>query len=36
MGLSSIDQLTPDCVLPAEAVGEPHALSAFPLLKEDY
>ena len=36
MGLSSIDQLTPDCVLPAEAVGEPHVLSAFPLLKEDY
>jgi isopentenyl diphosphate isomerase/L-lactate dehydrogenase-like FMN-dependent dehydrogenase len=36
MGLSSIDQLGPDCVLPAEPVGEPHALSGFPLLSEDY
>ncbi len=35
MGLSSIDQLGPDCVLPAEPVVEPHTLSAFPLL-EDY
>jgi glycolate oxidase len=36
MGLSSIDQLTPDCVLRAEAVGAAHTLSAFPLLQEDY
>ena len=36
MGLSSIDQLGPDCVLPAEPVGAPHVLSAFPLLQEEY
>ena len=36
MGLSSIDQLTPDCVIPAEPVGLPHVLSGFPLLNEDY
>ena len=36
MGLSSIEQLTPDCVLAAEPVGLPHTLSAFPLLDEDY
>ncbi|MFN0041055.1 MAG: alpha-hydroxy acid oxidase [Burkholderiales bacterium] len=36
MGLSSIDQLGPDCVLPAEPVGAPHVLSAFPLLQEGY
>jgi glycolate oxidase len=36
MGLSSIDQLKPDCVMPAEPVGLPHVLSAFPLLDEDY
>jgi glycolate oxidase len=36
MGLSSIDQLTPDCVSPAEPVGQPHVLSGFPLLNEDY
>jgi isopentenyl diphosphate isomerase/L-lactate dehydrogenase-like FMN-dependent dehydrogenase len=36
MGLSSIDQLKPGCVLPAEAVVRPHVLSAFPLLDEGY
>jgi glycolate oxidase len=36
MGLSSIDQLGPDCVLPAEPVVQAHVLSAFPLLDEDY
>jgi glycolate oxidase len=36
MGLSSIDQLKPECVLPAEPVGVPHVLSGFPLLTEDY
>ena len=36
MGLSSIDQLNPECVIPAEPVGEPHVLSGFPLLGEDY
>ena len=34
MGLSSIDQLTPASVLPAESVAMPHALSAFPLMQE--
>lgn len=36
MGLSSIDQLGPDCVMPAEPVARPHVLSGFPLLEEDY
>ncbi len=36
MGLASIDQLKPECVLPAEPVGLPHTLSAFPLLDEGY
>jgi glycolate oxidase len=36
MGLSSIDQLGPEYVLPAEPVCPPHTLSAFPLLAEDY
>jgi glycolate oxidase len=36
MGLSSVDQLTPDCVLPAEAVVRSHVLSAFPLIDEGY
>ena len=36
MGLSSIDQLHPGCVLPAESVVDPHVLSGFPLLDEDY
>ncbi|MSQ59632.1 MAG: alpha-hydroxy-acid oxidizing protein [Betaproteobacteria bacterium] len=36
MGLSSIGQLKPECVLPADPVGEPHVLSGFPLLGEDY
>ena len=36
MGLNSIDQLNPGCVLPAEPVVLPHTLSAFPLLDEDY
>ena len=36
MGLNSIDQLNPDCVLPAEPVVRAHVLSAFPLLDEDY
>ena len=31
-----IDQLTPEFVMPAEPVGPAHALSAFPLLAEDY
>ena len=35
MGLSSIDQLHPACVLPAEPVVSPHVLSGFPLL-DDY
>jgi glycolate oxidase len=34
MGLSSIEQLTPASVLPAEPVAPPHVLSAFPLLDE--
>jgi L-lactate dehydrogenase (cytochrome) len=34
MGLSSIDQLHPGCVLPAEPVASPHVLSGFPLLDE--
>jgi isopentenyl diphosphate isomerase/L-lactate dehydrogenase-like FMN-dependent dehydrogenase len=33
-GLSSIEQLTPASVLPAEPVAPPHVLSAFPLLDE--
>ena len=36
MGLSSIDQLNPNCVLPAEPVVRPHVLSGFPLLDEGY
>ena len=36
MGLSSINQLSADCVVPAEAVVRPHVLSAFPLMDEDY
>ena len=36
MGLNSIDQLNPGCVLPAEPVVRAHVLSAFPLLDEDY
>jgi glycolate oxidase len=36
MGLSSIDQLTPRSVVPAQPVVPPHVLSAFPLLEEDY
>ena len=36
MGLSSIDQLTPECVLSAKRVAPSHTLSAFPLLAEDY
>jgi isopentenyl diphosphate isomerase/L-lactate dehydrogenase-like FMN-dependent dehydrogenase len=36
MGLSSIDQLMPSCVLPGEPVGLPHALSGFPLMDEGY
>jgi len=36
MGLSSIDQLDPGAVFPAEPVVRPHVLSAFPLLDEDY
>jgi isopentenyl diphosphate isomerase/L-lactate dehydrogenase-like FMN-dependent dehydrogenase len=36
MGLSTIDQLNPECVIPAEPVGNPHVLSGFPLLAEDY
>lgn len=36
MGLNSIDQLKPESVLPAEAVGTPHVLSGFPLLGESY
>ena len=35
-GLSSIDQLKPDCVVPAELAGEPHVLSAFTLLNRGY
>jgi len=34
MGLSSIDQLHPGSVLPAEPVVSPHVLSGFPLLDE--
>lgn len=34
MGLSSIRQLNPGCVLPAEPVGESHVLSGFPLLDQ--
>ncbi len=36
MGLSSIDQLRSDSVLPAEPVVRPHVLSGFPLLDEGY
>ncbi len=36
MGLSSLDQLKPGCIVPAEPVGEPHVFSGFPLLAEDY
>ncbi len=36
MGLASIDQLSPDCVVPAQSVAQPHVLSGFPLLDEDY
>jgi hypothetical protein len=36
MGLSSIDQLTPASVVPAQPVGLPGVLSGFPLLNEDY
>ncbi len=36
MGLSSIEQLKPECVLPAQPVGLPHVLSGFPLLNEGY
>jgi isopentenyl diphosphate isomerase/L-lactate dehydrogenase-like FMN-dependent dehydrogenase len=36
MGLNSIDQLTPASVVPAQSVGLPGVLSAFPLLAEDY
>jgi isopentenyl diphosphate isomerase/L-lactate dehydrogenase-like FMN-dependent dehydrogenase len=36
MGLSSIDQLKPSCLVPADPVGWPHALSGFPLLEEGY
>jgi hypothetical protein len=36
MGLSSIEQLTPRSVVPAQPVALPHVLSAFPLLEEDY
>ena len=36
MGLNSIDQLTPASVAPAQSVGLPGVLSAFPLLAEDY
>jgi glycolate oxidase len=36
MGVASIDDLTPDVVLPADPVGPPHVLSGFPLLDEDY
>ena len=36
MGLSSIDQLGPECVVPAEPVARPHVLSGFPLMDEDY
>jgi isopentenyl diphosphate isomerase/L-lactate dehydrogenase-like FMN-dependent dehydrogenase len=36
MGSSSIDQLSADCVVPAEPVVRPQVLSAFPLMDEDY
>ena len=36
MGLSSIDQLHPGSVVPAQPVVPPHVLSAFPLLSEGY
>ena len=36
MGLSNIDQLTPDSVLPAQTVALPHVTSAMPLLAEGY
>ncbi len=36
MGLSSIDQLTPDCLATAEPVGIAHVLSGFPLMNEGY
>ncbi len=36
MGLSSIDQLSPGCVLPSHPVGPTHVLSGFPLLDEGY
>ena len=36
MGLSSIDQLTPEHVRPAPAVYQPHVTSGFPLLDQGY
>lgn len=36
MGLSSIDQLSADSVMPADVVSVPRTLSAFPLLEEGY
>ena len=36
MGVASIDELTPACVLPAQAVVQPHVLSGFPLLEQGY
>jgi glycolate oxidase len=36
MGLSSIDQLHPGSVVPAQPVVPPHVFSAFPLLSEGY
>jgi isopentenyl diphosphate isomerase/L-lactate dehydrogenase-like FMN-dependent dehydrogenase len=36
MGLSSIQQLNPSCLTPAEPVRPVHALSGFPLMEEGY
>ena len=36
MGLSLIDQLTPDCLASAEPVGVAQVLSGFPLMNEGY